>query len=70
MLVDDVLGRDASRKVVPSGWKLEISQVYPSAGAGFLVALTADALTMPGLPADPAAAGMDIDEDGNISGLF
>ena len=64
------LSDDASRKGAPSGWELEISQVYPSAGAGFLVALTADALTMPGLPADPAAAGMDIDEDGNISGLF
>ncbi|MFC6723826.1 formate--tetrahydrofolate ligase, partial [Halobium palmae] len=40
------------------------------AGAGFIVALTADALTMPGLPSDPAAADMDIDEDGNITGLF
>jgi formate--tetrahydrofolate ligase len=61
---------DASRKGAPSGWELEISEVYPSAGAGFVVALTADALTMPGLPARPAAADMDIDEDGNISGLF
>jgi formate--tetrahydrofolate ligase len=61
---------DASRKGAPSGWELEISEVYPSAGAGFLVALTADALTMPGLPARPAAADMDIDEDGEISGLF
>jgi len=64
------LSDDASRKGAPSGWELEISEVYPSAGAGFLVALTADALTMPGLPADPAAADMDIDDDGNISGLF
>jgi len=64
------LSDDASRKGVPSGWELEISEVYPSAGAGFLVALTADALTMPGLPARPAAADMDIDGDGNISGLF
>jgi formate--tetrahydrofolate ligase len=61
---------DASKKGAPSGWELEISEVYPSAGAGFLVALTADALTMPGLPARPAAADMDIDEDGNITGLF
>jgi formate--tetrahydrofolate ligase len=61
---------DASRKGAPSGWELEISEVYPSAGAGFVVALTADALTMPGLPARPAAADMDIDENGNISGLF
>jgi formate--tetrahydrofolate ligase len=64
------LSDDASRKGAPEGWELEISEVYPSAGAGFLVALTADALTMPGLPARPAAADMDIDSDGNISGLF
>ncbi|MBX0324460.1 formate--tetrahydrofolate ligase [Halomicroarcula sp. F13] len=61
---------DASKKGAPEGWELEISEVYPSAGAGFIVALTADALTMPGLPQRPAAADMDIDEDGNISGLF
>jgi formate--tetrahydrofolate ligase len=61
---------DASKKGAPEGWELEISEVYPSAGAGFIVALTADALTMPGLPARPAAADMDIDEDGNITGLF
>jgi formate--tetrahydrofolate ligase len=61
---------DASRKGAPEGWDLEISEVYPSAGAGFVVALTADALTMPGLPGRPAAADMDIDADGNISGLF
>jgi formate--tetrahydrofolate ligase len=61
---------DASKKGAPTGWELEISEVYPSAGAGFIVALTADALTMPGLPARPAAADMDIDADGNITGLF
>jgi formate--tetrahydrofolate ligase len=61
---------DASAKGAPEGWKLEISEVYPSAGAGFLVALTADALTMPGLPARPAAADMDIEADGEITGLF
>jgi formate--tetrahydrofolate ligase len=64
------LSDDASKKGAPEDWELEISEVYPSAGAGFIVALTADALTMPGLPAEPAAAGMDIDKDGNISGLF
>jgi len=64
------LSDDASKKGAPSGWELEISEVYPSAGAGFIVALTADALTMPGLPERPAAADMDIDDDGNISGLF
>ncbi|MFB6169047.1 MAG: formate--tetrahydrofolate ligase, partial [Haloferacaceae archaeon] len=64
------LSDDAARKGAPAGWELEISEVYPSAGAGFLVALTADALTMPGLPQRPAAADMDIDADGDISGLF
>ncbi|MEF8899927.1 MAG: formate--tetrahydrofolate ligase [Halovenus sp.] len=64
------LSDDASKKGAPTGWELEISEVYPSAGAGFIVALTADALTMPGLPQRPAAADMDIDEDGNITGLF
>ncbi|MEM4781113.1 MAG: formate--tetrahydrofolate ligase [Halalkalicoccus sp.] len=64
------LSDDASRKGAPEGWTLEINEVYPSAGAGFLVALTADVLTLPGLPADPAAAGMDVDPDGTVSGLF
>jgi len=61
---------DPSLKGAPTGWELEISELYPSAGAGFVVALTADALTMPGLPKRPAAADMDIDADGDISGLF
>ena len=64
------LSDDATKKGAPTGWELEISEVYPSAGAGFVVALTADALTMPGLPERPAAADMDIDDDGNIEGLF
>jgi formate--tetrahydrofolate ligase len=64
------LSDDAAKKGVPTGWNLEIQEIYPSAGAGFLVALTSDVLTLPGLPADPAAAGMDIDPDGTVSGLF
>ncbi|MEF8773280.1 MAG: formate--tetrahydrofolate ligase [Halobacteriales archaeon] len=64
------LSDDPSKKGAPTGWTLDVREVYPSAGAGFLVALTGDVLTMPGLPADPAAANMDIDDDGNISGLF
>jgi formate--tetrahydrofolate ligase len=64
------LSDDASKKGAPNGWELEVRELYPSAGAGFLVALTGDVLTMPGLPSDPAAADMDIDKDGNISGLF
>ncbi|QZA88637.1 formate--tetrahydrofolate ligase [Salinarchaeum sp. IM2453] len=61
---------DPSKKGAPEGWELDIREVYPSAGAGFLVVLTGDVMVMPGLPARPAAADMDIDSEGNISGLF
>lgn len=62
---------DASVKGAPDGgWDLEVTEIYASAGAGFLVVLTGDVLELPGLPADPAAANMDIDSDGTISGLF
>jgi Formyltetrahydrofolate synthetase len=64
------LSDDASLKGVPEDWTLEIGEVYPSAGAGFLVVLTGDVLTLPGLPERPAAADMDVDGDGNVSGLF
>jgi formate--tetrahydrofolate ligase len=64
------LSDDASKKGAPSDWTLEITEVYPSAGAGFLVVLTGDVLTLPGLPAEPAAANMDVDDEGNVSGLF
>jgi len=64
------LSDTAEWKGAPTGWELEIQEIYPSAGAGFLVALTSDVLTLPGLPADPAAADMDIDPDGTVSGLF
>ncbi|MEG0094331.1 MAG: formate--tetrahydrofolate ligase, partial [Erysipelotrichaceae bacterium] len=42
----------------------------PSLGAGFIVALTGNVMTMPGLPKAPAALNMDIDEEGHIEGLF
>jgi len=64
------LSDDSSLKGVPEGWELDVREVYPSAGAGFVVALTGDVLTLPGLPNEPAAAGMDIDAEGTISGLF
>ena len=64
------LSDDASLKGAPEGWELEVAEVYPSAGAGFLVVLTGDVLTLPGLPERPAAADMDIDPDGTIHGLF
>ncbi|MGM0399177.1 MAG: formate--tetrahydrofolate ligase [Halobacteriota archaeon] len=61
---------DSSRKGAPTDWTLTVRRLYPSAGAGFVVALTGDVLTMPGLPAEPAAEGMDVDADGTVSGLF
>lgn len=64
------LSDTAEWKGAPTGWELEIKEIYPSAGAGFLVALTSDVLTLPGLPANPAAADMNIDSDGTVSGLF
>ena len=53
----------------PGGFKITVREVRISAGAGFLVALTGEIMTMPGLPKVPAANGMDITEDGEIIGL-
>lgn len=64
------LSGDPSKKGVPDDWTLNVSTVYPAAGAGFLVVLTDDVLVLPGLPGRPAAADMDIDGDGTITGLF
>jgi len=64
------LSDDPSLKGAPEDWTLEVKEVYPSAGAGFLVALTGDVLTLPGLPEEPAAANMDVDDDGTVHGLF
>ena len=61
---------DAEKLGCPSGFRVAIRQVKISAGAGFVVALTGDIMTMPGLPKVPAAAGIDVDENGKISGLF
>jgi formate--tetrahydrofolate ligase len=47
-----------------------VNQVRPSAGAGFLVVLTGDIMTMPGLPKKPAAEAMRVDPDGTVHGLF
>lgn len=54
----------------PEGFELSVREVYVSAGAGFVVALTGDVVTMPGLSKRPAAYGIDVDEDGVITGLF
>ncbi|MFV9511711.1 formate--tetrahydrofolate ligase [Tepidibacillus sp. LV47] len=54
----------------PKGFKITIRELRPSIGAGFIVALTGEMMTMPGLPKKPAALNMDIEEDGTIRGLF
>lgn len=54
----------------PKGFKIQVRQVNLSAGAGFVVALTGDIMTMPGLPKHPAAEGIDVDGEGKITGLF
>lgn len=54
----------------PTGFKITIRQVSVSAGAGFVVALAGDIMTMPGLPKVPAAESIDVDENGHITGLF
>lgn len=61
---------DPTRKGAPKGWTLTIREVRASLGAGFLVCLTGDIMTMPGLPKAPAALRIDIDEDGTISNLI
>ena len=54
----------------PSGFTIKINDLIPSAGAGFLVAISGSIMRMPGLPKRPAAVNMDIDKDGKITGLF
>jgi len=54
----------------PEGFAITVKELRISAGAGFIVALTGDIMTMPGLPKIPAAVNIDVDADGNISGLF
>lgn len=54
----------------PSGFTVKINDLIPSAGAGFLVAISGSIMRMPGLPKRPAAVNMDIDKDGKIVGLF
>jgi formate--tetrahydrofolate ligase len=64
------LSDDPDARGVPHGWELTVRELYPSAGAGFVVALTGDVLTMPGLPADPAATEIEVDANGDVHGLF
>ncbi len=61
---------DASMLGAPEDFTLTVRKLKVSAGAGFIVALTGDIMTMPGLPKSPAAERIDVDETGKISGLF
>ena len=61
---------DATKLGAPKGFTVSVRNLKVSAGAGFIVALTGDIITMPGLPKVPAAERIDVDENGVISGLF
>ena len=61
---------DPAKLGAPEGFTVSVRSVTVSAGAGFVVALTGNILTMPGLPRTPAAEKIDVDADGRISGLF
>ncbi len=61
---------DPSKLGAPDGFTVKIKEVRVSAGAGFIVVLTGEIMTMPGLPKSPAAERIDVDEDGRITGLF
>ena len=61
---------DPAKLGAPEGFTLTVRRLKVSAGAGFIVALTGDIMTMPGLPKSPAAELIDVDETGRISGLF
>lgn len=64
------LSDDPTLLGAPSGFDITVREVNVSAGAGFIVCLTGDVMTMPGLPKVPSAEKMDIDEEGTITGLF
>ena len=61
---------DANLRCVPEGFTVTVRNLKVSAGAGFIVAITGDIMTMPGLPKTPSSEKIDVDSDGRISGLF
>ena len=64
------LSDDAKKLGRPSGFKINVREVYASAGAGFVAAVNGSIMTMPGLSKKPAAYGIDVDDNGVITGLF
>ena len=61
---------DPQQLGAPEGHTLHVRNLIPRTGAGFVVALTGDVMTMPGLPKKPAANNIDVDNEGRVSGLF
>ena len=64
------LSDDAAKLGRPEGFKINVREMYVSAGAGFIVAVTGSIMTMPGLSKTPAAYNIDVDDNGRITGLF
>ena len=64
------LSDDAKKLGRPTGFKINVREVYVSAGAGFVVAVNGSIMPLPGLPKKPAAYGIDVNDDGVITGLF
>ena len=64
------LSDDAALLGRPEHFTVNVREVYISAGAGFVVAITGAIMTMPGLPKKPAADSIDVEENGKITGLF
>jgi formate--tetrahydrofolate ligase len=66
----DGLSHDASLKGAPTGFRLPVREVRASVGAGFIYPICGDMRTMPGLASKPAAISIDLDENGDIVGLY
>ncbi|HEY7718476.1 MAG TPA: formate--tetrahydrofolate ligase [Pedococcus sp.] len=64
------ISSDPTLRGAPKGWRLPVREVRAAAGAGYVYAISGDMRTMPGLPKNPAAAGIDLDEFGEVVGLF
>jgi formate--tetrahydrofolate ligase len=64
------LSADANKKGRPTNFRVNVREVRPAAGAGFLIAYLGEIRTMPGLPSEPAAMHVDMDERGYVKGLF
>jgi formate--tetrahydrofolate ligase len=64
------LSADANKRGRPTGFRVNVREVRPAAGAGFLIAYLGEIRTMPGLPSSPSAGNVDLDEHGKVKGLF